>query len=63
MTPVLARIIARYLSGALVTYGLIPHEIGAEIAVDPDIALAIGAAVGVLTEGVYAFAKRKGWTT
>ena len=63
MIPVIARIVLRYLSGALVAYGLIPQEVGAEIAMDPDLALAVGAAIGVVTEGAYAFAKRKGWAT
>lgn len=63
MTLVIARILARYLSGALVSYGLIPHEAGADLAVDPDVALVIGAAIGAATEGVYAFARKRGWTT
>lgn len=63
MTAILARIIARYLSGALVAYGLIPHEVGNELAVDPDIALVIGAALTVVTEAVYALARKKGWAT
>lgn len=63
MTAIVARIIARYLSGALVAYGLIPHEVGNELAVDPDIALVIGATLTVVTEAVYAFARKKGWAT
>lgn len=63
MTAILARIIARYLAGALVAYGLIPHEIGQEIAMDQDIAIALGAGISIVTEAVYAFAKKKGWAT
>lgn len=63
MPAIIARIIARYLAGALVAYGLIPHEVGQELAMDPDLALLIGGAVGAITEGAYAFAKKRGWTT
>ncbi len=63
MPAIIARIIARYLAGALVAYGLIPHEVGQELALDPDLALLIGGAVGAITEAVYAFAKKRGWTT
>lgn len=63
MIPVLARIILRYASGALVAYGLIPQEVGADLAMDQELALLLGAAIGVATEAFYAFAKRKGWTT
>lgn len=63
MAAIFARIIARYLSGALVAYGLIPHEVGQELAMDPDLALLIGAGVGAVTEGAYAFARARGWTT
>mgnify|MGYP003459522747 CR=1 FL=1 len=62
LIPVIARIIARYASGALVAYGVIPHEAGAELAMDPDLALMIGAGLGALTEGFYALAVRFGWT-
>lgn len=63
MIPVLARIILRYASGALVAYGLIPQEVGADLAMDQEIALILGGVIGAMTEGFYAFAKRKGWTT
>jgi hypothetical protein len=56
----IARILARYASGALVAYGLIPH--GDAAVIQPDLALAIGAALGALVECVYAIAKRKGWS-
>lgn len=61
--PVFARIVMRYLSGALVAYGVLPVEAGADLALDPDIALIVGAAIGAITEAVYALAKRKGGAT
>lgn len=63
MAAVLSRIIARYLSGALVAYGVLPAEVGADMAVDPDVALVLGAIIGAATEGIYAFAKARGWAT
>lgn len=62
MTAVIARIILRYLSGALVAYGVIPHEVGAEVAMDPDLALILGSAIGAVTEGFYTLAVKRGWT-
>lgn len=61
MTAVLARILARYLSGALVAYGVIDAGLGREMALDPDLALMIGAAIGALAEAGYALALRFGW--
>ena len=63
MTAVITRIILRYLSGALVAYGIIAQEAGVELAVDPDLTLVIGGLVGAATEFLYAYAKRHGWTT
>lgn len=63
MTAVITRIILRYVSGALVAYGLIAQEAGVELAIDPDLTMVIGAAVGGATELFYAYAKRRGWTT
>lgn len=62
MIPVLARIILRYASGALVTYGVIPHDQAAELAMDPELALLVGAGIGALTEGFYVLARRFGWS-
>ena len=61
LLPVFARIILRYASGALVAYGFIPQDVGADLAMDQELALVLGAALGVLTEGFYAVARRKGW--
>lgn len=63
LIPVIARIILRYVSGALVAYGFIPVEAGAELAMDPDVALVIGAALGAATESVYAWVKARGGKT
>jgi hypothetical protein len=57
----IARILARYASGALVAYGAFSHG-DAEL-IQPDLALMIGAAMGALVEGVYALARKRGWTT
>lgn len=63
MIPVISRILARYLSGGLMSIGFLPPEIAEQFAMDPDVALVLGAIIGAVTEGVYTFAKRKGWTT
>ena len=63
MPAMLGRIIARYISGALMTIGFLPPELAAQFAVDPDVALVLGGIIGTATEGVYAYAKRKGWAT
>lgn len=61
LIPVIARIVLRYASGALVAYGFIPQEVGAELAIDQEVALILGAALGAATEGFYALARKKGW--
>lgn len=63
LIPVIARILLRYLSGALVAYGIIPVEAGAELAMDQEVALVIGAAIGAVTEALYTLAKRTGGAT
>lgn len=63
MQAVIVRILLRYLSGALVSYGFIPHEVGADLAMDPDVALVLGGIIGAITEAGYAFAKKRGWAT
>ena len=57
----IARIMARWIASALVTYGLIAPEYGT--ALDHDIALILGAVMGFATEAAYAVAKRRGWAT
>jgi len=63
LIPVIARILLRYVSGALVAYGVIPAEIGAEAAMDQELALILGAAIGAATEAVYALVRSKGGST
>lgn len=58
----LSRIALRYIAGALVAYGLINEEQATMIAFDPDYAMLIGAAMAAVVEGVYAVAKRFGWS-
>ena len=56
------RIILRYGVGAVLGY-----QVGAQLAADPDViavtTAVAAAAVGVVTEGAYALAKRLGWRT
>jgi len=63
----LARIVARYLIGAFVTYSLLTPEVGEELTSDPETQIVIELMIGgVLTagvEGFYALAKRYGWAT
>lgn len=61
MAAVYARIIARWIASALVTYGWFMPEYAADL--DTDLALVLGAVLGAVVEGVYALAKRKGWAT
>ena len=63
MSAVITRIILRYLSGLLVGYGVLPQEVGAELAMDPDVALVLGGIIAAATEAAYAWAKRKGLAT
>lgn len=58
-----ARIILRYGAGALVAYGLLSQEVADGIARDPDLALVLGGMIGLMVEGFYVTAKKKGWTT
>lgn len=63
MALVFARLILRYLSGALVTYGFMAQETGTMLGTDPDAAVALGFLLGATVELVYAEAKRRGWKT
>lgn len=63
MTMVVARIVLRYLSGALMAAGVLDVGMADLISTDPDLVLLVGAGIGILTEGVYAVAKKQGWTT
>ena len=54
----LARIILRYIIG-----GIVGMETGAILAGDPDVVLYVALGIGAAVEAVYAYAKRKGWST
>ena len=58
MTAPITRIILRY--GVGLVFGM---EIGSLLAGDPDVVLLVAAGVGVATETVYTYAKKKGWAT
>lgn len=59
----IARIILRYVAGALVAYGVISEDIGAQIAADPDLLLVVGAGLGLAVEVAYMIARRVGAAT
>jgi hypothetical protein len=67
MSAPLARIALRWLSALLVTYGYLSSDIGEMLGGDEDAAaiveMALGAVIGLATEGWYALAKRYGWPT
>lgn len=63
MTGVIVRIALRYLAAALVAHGWLSPEDGSMLAMDPDVQMMAGAAVGAAVEAWYAIAKRMGWAT
>ena len=63
MSMVIARIALRYLSGALMTAGLLDADLADTVALDPDLLMLVGAGLAAATEGVYAAAKKMGWAT
>lgn len=62
MTGAIARIIMRYLAGALVAYGYLTPDIGHTMANDPDLVMFVGMGLGLAVEGLYVMAKRFGWS-
>ena len=58
MIAPIIRIVLRY--GVGLVLGM---EVGSLLAGDPDVVLLVATGVGVATEAVYAYAKKKGWTT
>jgi len=62
-TGPIVRIVLRYIAGGLVTMGLVSPETAEVPQQDPDLLWMLGAAVGVITEGFYSWAKKKGWAT
>jgi len=61
MIPVIARIVARYLAGALVAFGALAAGSEAQIAADPEVLMILGGVIGAVTEGFYALARKQGW--
>lgn len=68
------RIALRYLTGALVAYGIVPADIANDLATDPDVIgvamdavnwaiVAGGASLAVVVEWVYGLARKHGWAT
>lgn len=47
--------------GGMVMYGLIGAETGEYLAVDPDLALIVAGILTAILEGVYAYARKRGW--
>ncbi|HEY7822117.1 MAG TPA: hypothetical protein VIG24_04765 [Acidimicrobiia bacterium] len=58
MIAPIIRIVLRY--GVGLVFGM---EVGSLLAGDPDVVLLVATGVGVATEAVYAYAKKKGWAT
>ena len=67
MNGPIARVLVRYVSGALVMKGLLDAGVGKQIASDPDLVALVQTGLGLLmsavTEGFYWLAKRYGWKT
>jgi hypothetical protein len=61
MTAVVARIILRYISAALVTYGVLSADLAETLGTDAEVAM--GAALGVATELWYTLTKWYGGET
>lgn len=65
MTSVIARIILRYLAGALIAKGFLSPDLGNTIVADPEIEtmiqVGLGLVIGGATELFYFFARRFGW--
>lgn len=56
----IARIVLRYILGAAFMGS---DEIGMQLAADPDLVMTATVVIGAAVEGIYAFAKKKGWAT
>lgn len=67
LAPVIVRIVLRYLSGALIAWGLVTPETGAVIVADPDLQAlllaGVGGGVAALTELAYGRARANGGPT
>jgi hypothetical protein len=62
MTAVFARILLRYVAGALIAAGYLDATMGSSIANDPDLLILVGTVIGAATEGAYYLAHKLGWT-
>lgn len=62
LLPVIIRIVARYIAGALVAVGAVSAASEAQIANDPEMLMIIGGILGAVTETAYAMAVKNGWT-
>ena len=60
-TGAMARIILRFVAGALVGAGLVSVGAGEFIKEDPDLAFLVAGVLAAVSEGFYALAKKKGW--
>lgn len=63
MSMVIARIALRYIAAAIVTAGYLSPEFADQIGTDPDLVMALGTVIGLLTEAAYGIAKAKGSKT
>lgn len=63
MSAAIARILLRYGSGALVVHGYLSADDANVLAMDPDMQMLIGTAIGALTEVWYVVARKMGWAT
>jgi len=61
MTAVIARIALRYIAGALIATGYLDAATGSTLASDPDVLMLVGLGLGVIAEGAYAIARKRGW--
>jgi hypothetical protein len=62
MTAVIARILLRYVAGALIAAGYLDTTMGSSIANDPDLLILVGTVIGAVTEGAYYLAHKLGWS-
>ena len=60
-TGPIIRIGLRYLAGYLVFKSIIPKDMAAMLADDPELVGFIGACIAVVVETAYAMAKKFGW--
>lgn len=67
LAPVLTRIVLRYLSAALITWGIVTPETGGLLEADPDLQQAllilVGGAIAGGTELAYSIARKNGGAT